>query len=362
MISKEGYSLKINSRFGDQFLQYIISDTDGFLEVDDFGGENHQKGYEWLMAYLWNIKLKRAFRHGLPKTYVTKNESISKLRGNINPVDYALNRKLGRYRCTYREHSYENVAISLFVEALKIVEKYSFSDKSRGIFNELLTASGGKKRSRRELLDTPHFKNPFYNDFNTLIDLSKQLIQHGGSDFDSENNSSGFLFDISMLFEYFIRKRLIREGYLLIDKFKTIPRISTGSQDGYKRELQPDIVIEHNGGSYVFDVKYKSFDKKYGVKREDLFQLHTYIGQLSNDSKVKGCGFIYPLSEKRWDSLDMDKSSGLITEVIQQNGQAIPFYILFIKIPETEKKSETFISKMNESCTSFLNQFSGFVK
>ena len=30
---------------------------------------------------------------------------------------------------------------------------------------------------------------------------------------------------------------------------------------------------------YVFDVKYKAFDTVYGVKREDLFQLHTYIGQ-----------------------------------------------------------------------------------
>ena len=72
---KQGkYSLKISSRFGDNFLRFIIADADGFLELENLGGQINGDGYEWLLAYLWNIKFKRAYRLGLPKTYITKNE------------------------------------------------------------------------------------------------------------------------------------------------------------------------------------------------------------------------------------------------------------------------------------------------
>ena len=37
---KQGkYSLKISSRFGDNFLRFIIADADGFLELENLGGQ-----------------------------------------------------------------------------------------------------------------------------------------------------------------------------------------------------------------------------------------------------------------------------------------------------------------------------------
>ena len=71
-IKQGDYSLKISSRFGDNFLRFIIADADGFLELENLGGQINGEGYEWLLAYLWNIKFKRAYRLGLPKTYITK--------------------------------------------------------------------------------------------------------------------------------------------------------------------------------------------------------------------------------------------------------------------------------------------------
>ncbi|WP_029407287.1 McrBC 5-methylcytosine restriction system protein [Thiomicrorhabdus sp. Milos-T2] len=353
IVSRGQHSLKISSRFGDQFLKFIIADADGFLEVLDSGAEKLLGTNEWLIAYLWNIKLKRAFRLGLPKIYETQNEVISKVRGTIDPLDYSLNKKLGRYQCSYREHSYTNSALTLFIEAYKVVSEFNFSQKNRSIFNSLVTANQGIKRTRRELLDTHYFSNPFYKDYNVLIDLSKQLIQHGGADFDSNSDSSAFLFDVSMLFEYFIRKRLIRDGYSLISKFQTIPKIATGAI-GYKRELQPDIVIEHEGGTYVFDVKYKSFDKVYGVKREDLFQLHTYIGQVGNNSDVRGSGFIYPMNASKWPA-ELEESQGIISSVIKQKGKEIPFHVIFLKIPE--QNTPDFNESMNEQCNILLKVF-----
>ena len=120
-VKRGDYSLKISSRFGDAFLQYIIADADGFLELENMGGESHDDGYEWLLAYLWNIKFKRAYRLGIPKTYITKNDRISRVRGTIDPVDYFRNNTSGKYLCSYREHSYDSPATSLFIKAYETI-------------------------------------------------------------------------------------------------------------------------------------------------------------------------------------------------------------------------------------------------
>ncbi len=66
-VKRGDYALKIGSRFGNRFLQYIIAEANGFLELKDIGGESDADEYEWLLAYLWNIKFKRAYRLGFPK-------------------------------------------------------------------------------------------------------------------------------------------------------------------------------------------------------------------------------------------------------------------------------------------------------
>ncbi len=352
-VKRGDYALKISSRFGDSFLQYIIADADGFLELENIGGENHACGYEWLLAYLWNIKFKRAYRLGLPKTYVTKREQIYRVRGCIDPVDYFQNKTSGKYRCAYREHSYDNPAASLFIKAYEAVEHYSFCRESRKIYNSFITANQGVKRSKQAILKTPYFTNPFYSDYNVLIDLSKQVITQQGASFGSKKESSAFFFDISMLFEYFIRKLLKRGGIRLLSKFEEIHKIPTCPFGTYRRKLEPDLVFESNGGLFVFDVKYKTYNPRYGVTREDLFQLHTYIGQYANDVHVKGCGFIYPISEDKWNSYDLDKSSGIISDVIHQQGNEIPFHVLFLKVPNEDQVDYNKV--MREQCHEFLN-------
>jgi len=352
-VKRGDYSLKISSRFGDAFLKYIIADADGFLELENTGGESHDDGYEWLLAYLWNIKFKKAYRLGLPKAYITKNDRVSRVRGTIDVVDYFRNKTSGKYLCSYREHSYDNPATSLFIKAYETVRKYSFCDQTRSIYNAFLTAIQGVKRSRQEILRTPYFTNPFYSDYNVLIDLSKRVIRQQGSDFDSQHDSSAFVFDVSMLFEYFIRKLLKRNGFRLRSKsgqhYKKIP---TGIRS-YKRQLKPDLVLENDDGLYVFDVKYKTFDQTYGVKREDLFQLHTYIGQYGNEAPIKGCGFIYPISERKWTE-DLEKTQGRLIsdDDIHQQGREIPFHVLFLKIPDNT--STDFNRLMSKQCQRFI--------
>ena len=217
------YSLKISSRFGDPFLCYIIADADGFLELKDIGSASDEGNFERLLASLWNIKLKRAYRRGLPKAYKTKNERTSRVRGTIDVIDYFQNKVPGKYLCSYREHSYDNPAMSLFIKAYEAVKHYSFCQDTRNIYNALLVANQGVKRTRQEILNTQHFTNPFYNDYNVLIDLSKHIIRQQGASIDIQDESNAFLFDVSMLFEYFIRKLIKRESDLDLWRKKKQP-------------------------------------------------------------------------------------------------------------------------------------------
>ncbi|HEP1082383.1 TPA: restriction endonuclease, partial [Pasteurella multocida] len=158
VVSRDGYTLEISSRFGNEFLKYIISDADGFLEIKDFSEDDEEDSY-WLLAYLWNIKLKRAYRLGIPKVYSSKSDRISTVRGSIDPLDYFKNNLSGKYLCSFREHDYASTAISLFLMAYDTVKHHSFCRQTRYIYNAFMIANQGKKSTRKEILATPHFNN-----------------------------------------------------------------------------------------------------------------------------------------------------------------------------------------------------------
>ncbi|MDL2314794.1 McrC family protein [Bacteroidales bacterium OttesenSCG-928-C19] len=333
-LKKGEYAIKISSRYGDNFLKYIISDADGFWEIENYGGSDNEQGYEWLLIYLWKTKIKKAFRLGLPKKYKTQQQELTRLRGNLNPVHYfTTGKEIGIYDCKYREHSYNNEATRLIAATFQKIGKHEFLKDCTLIKNAFYTAVEGDKFSTKELYQTKHFSNPFYKDYNEVIDLSKLILRDQLSDFGEWSDTSAFFFDVSMLFEYFVKKIFKREGFLVNSKFENRAEISTGSFT-YNRKLEPDIVFSHKGKGFVFDVKYKNFDFVYGVSREDLFQLHTYAGQYGNEMELKACGFIYPISSERWEKNTMDLGTPLIKNKIKILGTEIDFYVLFIVVPD----------------------------
>jgi 5-methylcytosine-specific restriction enzyme subunit McrC len=335
-VKSEKQTLKVTSRFGDDFLQYIIADADGFLEVAEQGGSK-KGGYEWLLVYLWFVKLKKAFRLGLPKMYSTRTEELTQPRGRLDPIDYFLYHTRATYRCTYREHRYDNAPTRLIARALEHLESHDIIRDARTLNQTFQVASQGAHSSLQDLLATKPIANPYFGDYNPVINLSKRILRNQFADFGDQDESSTFFFDVSMLFEYFVRKLLKRTPVLFHSKNMREWSIPSGLSDGYEhRRLIPDLVFEIEKALYVFDVKYKSFDFKYGVSREDLFQLHTYIGQATNDSVIGGCGFIYPIRESRWASKNLDLVDGIFSRTITQAGRSVPFHVAFIKVPETQ--------------------------
>jgi len=358
------YTLRISSRFGDEFLKYIIADADGFVELPDEGGME-SGGYEWLLVYLWLVKLKKAFRLGLPKAYATRTESLTQVRGRLDPVDYFLNRQRARYRCTYREHSYDNDTTRLIARTLLHLDTHAFLSESHVLNQTFQIATQGQPSPLQDLLAMPPVRNPYYADYNPVIALSKQILKNELLNFGAPSEASAFFFDVSMLFEYFVRKLLKRVGVRLHEKNRNQWQIPTGLRHGRTlRKLIPDLVFDLDGGTHVFDVKYKSFDFNYGVSREDLFQLHTYIGQISNQHTVAGCGFIYPIRESRWNTQNLEATQGIFSQRTFQVGRAIPFHVVFLKIPEqgtiaTSQWPAAFRKSFQSNTASFIHNLLG---
>lgn len=330
----KGFQVLVSSRFGDEFLKYIVADADGFIELPDRGGTD-RGSYEWLLVYIWLVKLKKAFRLGLPKAYETHVDTLTRVRGRLDPVDFLQNQERARYLCTYREHSYDNPVARLIARTLRHLDSHSFLRAAHTLNQTFQIATQGRRLEIRELLATRSVRNPYYADYNPVIMLSKKILRNELLNAGDQSQTSAFFFDVAMLFEYFVRKLLNRAGVRLHDKTKRDWEIASGLSNGYsRRRLIPDLVFDIGGRTYVFDVKYKSFDFCHGVNREDLFQLHTYVGQVSNRYPVVGCGFIYPIRESRWRECDLDAVGGIISDTIKQGGRSIAFHVVFLKVPD----------------------------
>jgi 5-methylcytosine-specific restriction endonuclease McrBC regulatory subunit McrC len=348
VIKYDNLEVNISSRFGDYFLQVLINYSDGFLELPDKGSiSNDGDTSHWILYYMWKSALKKAYRLGLLKQYVKKSEQLIKIRGNININDY-INRQArnGKYLCDYREQEYDNPVNRLINFAFKAIDSKGFLKSEKRLKDVFELAVKGRKISLREALSVKKVSNPYYNGYNKVIELSKNIITNKyGSLVGNNSNTNAFLFDVSMLFEFFIRKIIQQAGLKLLPKDDKQFKVNTGI---FERHLYPDILIDRGNDTIdVFDVKYKHFrweGESSGIKREDLFQLHTYIGNVSNSYTVERAGIIYPLNENEWETRFQEKNDkGVIKQDIKVSGKTIELWIVFFKVPNnlSDKSTET---------------------
>jgi len=351
-IQKDKHILNITSRFGDKFLQYIVADSDGFLEIEKLGAFAHQNNYHWLIACLFKQKLQQAYSIGLPKQYTKFTQRTLKVKGNIDNIDFYYPKVFGKYLCTYKEHSYQTKALLLFIKAYESLSAQQLLFSCRNIYADMLRANQGFDCTNKELFNLDYFNNSLYSNYNELIDLSKKVLKFQSNNISNEQQCSGFLFDISMLFEYFIAKLLKKNNIHVLNK-SSDKKIPTGGNTKKEHILEPDIVFKENNKTFIFDIKYKKFDFDNGVKREDLFQIHTYVAQYANNDEIGACGFIYPVKQE-----DLKKYH---TTPILQNNKEIPFYILFLVIPEDKQDRYKFNTNIKNNCHDLIQQIKNLI-
>jgi hypothetical protein len=320
----------INCRFGNWFLQYMIASACGFIELEKLGAIDYDLGLaEWVLLYYFKLQLKKALAKGLYKTYSTKRENLSTIRGTIHMNSYLKKRYFdGRTVCEFKSHSYQNDINAVISMALNRV----FSSKYcslvadiypiKTVFDDLNISKGD-----RRTLNVHKITNPYFNHYLHVAQLSKKILDDEfASVGPSSSPVSAFLFDISLLFEQHIRQVLQRVVQIIPKKEQG--RVPNGLYENY---LIPDILIQYFDNKIsVYDVKYKHFNCAKGVDRDDQFQLVTYVAACLAKYDVVECGIIYPLRAFEFDKTENLKEN----QILQVSNKKIPFKIRFYKIFE----------------------------
>ncbi len=324
----KSHNFNINCRFGNEFLQYMIANTSGFLELENLGSINKNLGLgEWILTYYWKLQLKKAFALGIYKTYQKKKGNLTSIKGEIDINSYLKKTYFdGKTVCSFKEHSYKNELNSVINMALTKVFKSKYqpivSDiyNIKNAFNSINTQNLNLKSIQKKKVLNPYFKK-----YNQVFDLSLKILKEEFANVgESKSDFSAFLFDISLLFEHHIRK-ILKGRYTLFPKNKKEFSIPNGI---YENSIYPDIIIDYGNNEIgIYDVKYKNFDFINGVEREDRFQIVTYVAAYLNKYKVKDCGIIYPLRES-----DYEKSKKIEQQTLHIAKKEIPFNIVFYKV------------------------------
>lgn len=307
----DNLEVEINSRFGKKFLERMLNFANDVF-VDDVSiyqdVKNESNISEFILFYIFVQRLEKSFLIGLPKNYQSKKYNDLRFKGNIDMVEFIKhNIPLKAKVATKTREQIEDVhIINVLYKALQVVEKKnsSFLKNVRHIKTYLVQNKSEHcfiKESLNKAFSSKALRNQNYQNYKELLKYAKMIIE--SENFTSKNKndqkSYSFIINIAELFEIYISKLLRNkfEEYMLDS-----PKLEIYKNSFYKRYIIPDIVLSKDDNYIIFDTKYKKMTMEGksqngmgDLDRNDLFQIHTYMGYYQKIGKVLLGGLLYPM-------------------------------------------------------------------
>lgn len=307
----DNLEVEINSRFGKKFLERMLNFANDVF-VDDVSiyqdVKNESNISEFILFYIFVQKLEKSFLIGLPKNYQSKKYNDLRFKGNIDMVEFIKhNIPLKAKVATKTREQIEDVhIINVLYKALQVIEKKnsSFLKNVRHIKTYLVQNKSEHcfiKESLNKAFSSKALRNQNYQNYKELLKYAKMIIE--SENFTSKNKndqkSYSFIINIAELFEIYISKLLRNkfEEYMLDS-----PKLEIYKNSFYKRYIIPDIVLSKDDNYIIFDTKYKKMTMEGksqngmgDLDRNDLFQIHTYMGYYQKIGKVLLGGLLYPM-------------------------------------------------------------------
>jgi 5-methylcytosine-specific restriction endonuclease McrBC regulatory subunit McrC len=195
--------------------------------------------------------------------------------------------------------------------ALVIVEKSQIGKiVSQRVFQiRNLTSNHTNKRFINEqiiqnALNHKSIRNSLYAKYKPVLKSAESIIKNASNSKTGATASISFIFDVSLLWESYLYN-------LLKNKFKTDDcevlhedSLSTYKDSFFERHMYPDITIKKDGKVLVLDAKSKRMNMRKGgnvsggVKRDDFYQIHTYMSYYNNQKNLIGGGLLYPITKE----------------------------------------------------------------
>jgi len=348
----KGCKINITAKYGDTFLKRMLNFVnDIYVDTEHVKAKKDETENQFLfiIAYLFIQSLEKAAVLGLPHQYRKHQERSYKVRGSIDFNQY-LKRDIpfqGKLTTNFRELVLVQVIVDVLYLALQKLERLfgkEIHSRLLGLYQLLKQNYSGRYVNYEAIQKAKthqSINNPMYSGFKKVLEyaeivlLDKDLMPENES---QQLRTTGYLFDISELFELYLEKLLSRN----------FPDWSVSGQEElhiynqqfYKRPIYPDIVMKHrvSGKVAVFDAKFKNMTMQCGdVDRNDLHQIHSYSGYYRND--LFASGLIYPLSTE----ISTTKAYSKSIYGIEDN--KINFIVDGIYVNENQSMKELIISE-----------------
>jgi 5-methylcytosine-specific restriction endonuclease McrBC regulatory subunit McrC len=309
VVFHKGYKFNITSKYGSAFLSRMLNFIDNVYvneELSPVSKKEDVNEFQFILAYLFIQSLEKASVLGLPNEYQTQTQRGHKVRGKIDINEY-LKREIpfrGKLTTTYREKAYVQEIVDVLYHALKKIEGKFGRDINKSLLGIYQVLKQNCSRSFvnlqiiHEAKNHKILNNSQFASFRKVLEYAEIiLLNYDLSPSDNENSleTTGFLFDISQLFEIYLENLLSihLENWIVESQME----LSLYSEMFFKGHMYPDLILtnKNTGKVVVLDAKFKSM-KLNGIDldRTDFYQIHTYI-QYFAPNVVMG-GLIYPLS------------------------------------------------------------------
>ena len=291
----KGVPITIRPRFGEALQNYLLNYACNLYIPQGETGYNSTSEQEQgflLIALLWKAMLEKAISFGqIPKQYIQKSERIPTFRGHLNIAKHIRTSLVdaSKFFCTYRKLTLDNVINQTIRYTYFLLSKQNsgISAAIRGISeydNKL--AIFGVNNSPVGLNDIDKICYTKLNYiYKPVMSFSRAIIAHreAAQNPNLSNVEFAYFIDMAEIWELYLLKLLqqnLDEEYSVFS-----PNAGYGDYllEGGYREVRPDIMIKRNDQIVmIIDAKYKkyqSFGKtaEYGISREDLYQMNTYL-------------------------------------------------------------------------------------
>lgn len=280
-----------------------------FVDKSLDNSEKDEKSDFPLFEYLFLSSLQKASVLGFPQEYKKNVYHDLKVHGSLDTNNYI--RKdipfTGKISSRKNERNYVQSIIDVLFSALLYCKeeiKNSFPRLSF-ITSELKASYSGRRPDLKTILNAKNHKtlnNPMFSGFKQTLQYAEILLRRQGLEnsesIAAKNKISGYLLDVSELWEIYLEKLLKRNFPDWDISSQTELNLYGGTF--FQRPNYPDIIMEQDNKIVILDAKFKRMNFENGdVDRNDLFQLHSYAGYYRELGKeVVLCGLIYPLQNK----------------------------------------------------------------
>lgn len=322
------YCIWIDSGYGSHFLSRMLDVANNvFFDAKNDMNVKAIKNTKinpmsLILEHLFLTSFRKSYSMGLPLHYQKIKERGFNVKGRISIKDYLSRDMIIGSELTYEYSrlSYVQDMIDVLYLALKVInDRHSLSGDISKYYSQLKQMYSGKKLTMntiRRLERHKSLNNPMYSSFKKTIEFARYVLEDKSiirNDEENKKGVSGFLIDISELWEVYLANLLGNRH--IIDKadgsefdVESQTELKLYPKTFFSRPNYPDIVLSSPKSIVVLDAKFKKmrFINK-DVDRNDLFQINSYAGyyralqehKLDSEMQViKLCSLVYPHAPK----------------------------------------------------------------